>query len=94
MIYVEQEDKRLCVPDRCTATSFFGPATAQNQKATAHTSNKLQGIKCKSKRERVSKESCPCSPRPVLRFFGRFAKPARSRVAIRISERAGVYRHE
>ena len=80
MIYVERKDKRLCFPAGCTATSFFGLAAAQNQKAAAHSSSKLQGITCKSKRERVTRRAALALP-GLLRFFGRFA-PQHAGVAI------------
>ena len=51
MTYVEQQDKRLCAPNGCTAKSFFGLSAVLNQKAKAYLSSKLQGI--------------TCSPRPV-----------------------------
>ncbi len=44
MIYVDQLDKRVCAPNRCTAASFFGLSAALNQKASARPSSKLQGI--------------------------------------------------
>ena len=74
MIYVEQQDKRLCFPAGCTATSFFGLSAALNQKATAHPSSKLQGITSKIKIERVTRRAA-LALRGLLRVFGRFAKP-------------------
>lgn len=73
MICIKQQDKRLCFRAVCTATGFFGLSIAPNQKDKAHPSSKLHGITSKTKIERFVRESCPSSPRPVLRVFGRFA---------------------
>jgi hypothetical protein len=74
MIYVKQQDKRLCVPARCTATTFFALSAALNQKAAAHHGNKLQGITFKIKIERLTRRAA-LALRGLLRVFGRFAKP-------------------
>jgi hypothetical protein len=72
MIYVDQQDKRLCVPARCTATSFFGLSAMINQKAKAYLSSKLQSITFKIKIERVTRRAA-LALRDLRRFFGKFA---------------------
>ena len=72
MIYVERKDKRLCFPAGCTATSFFGLAAAQNQKAAAHSNSKLQCTTYKIKIERVTRRAALALP-GLMRVFGRFA---------------------
>ena len=74
MIYVEQQDKRLCVIAYCTATSFFGLFAARNRRVAALPSSKLQGITSKIKMEIVTRRAA-LALRGLLRFFGRFAKP-------------------
>jgi len=76
MIYVEQQDKRLCVIAYCTATSFFGLSLARKQNATKHPSSKLKGITSKIKIERLTRRAA-LALRGLLRVFGRFAKPQR-----------------
>jgi hypothetical protein len=49
MTYVKQQDKRLCVQAGCTATSFFGLAAAQNQKATAQPPGMVRSFKSEIK---------------------------------------------
>ena len=73
MIDVKQQYKRLCFLAGRTAISFFGLPVAQNQAITTHLRQKPKGATCKGKLKSVIAESCPCSPRPVLRVFGRFA---------------------
>lgn len=72
MIYLNRKDKRLCFPAGCTTTSFFGLAAAINQKAAAHPGSKLQGITCKSKRERVTRRAALALP-GLFAILGRFA---------------------
>ena len=77
MTYVKQQDKRLCVPAGCTAISFFGLSgfsVTLKQKATDHSSSKLQGITSKIKMEIVTRRAA-LALRGLLRVFGRFAKP-------------------
>ena len=72
MIYVKQQDKRLCFSAGCTATIFFGLSVAINQNTTAHYSSKLQGTTYKIKMERVTRRAALALP-GLLRVFGRFA---------------------
>jgi hypothetical protein len=72
MIYVEQHDKRLCAPNRCTAASFFGLSAALIQKATVCPSNKLQGIKDKTEIERLTRRAA-LALRGLFAILGRFA---------------------
>ena len=72
MIYVKQQDKRLCGIAYCTAKNFFDLAVARNQKAAAHYSSKLQGTTYKIKIERVTRRAA-LALRDLRRFFGRFA---------------------
>ena len=72
MIYVKQQDERLCGIAYCTAKNFFDLAVARNQKAAAHYSSKLQGTTYKIKIERVTRRAA-LALRDLRRFFGRFA---------------------
>jgi hypothetical protein len=74
MIYVKQQDKRLCGIAYCTAKNFFGLAVARNQKAAAHYSSKLQGTTYKIKTERVTRRAA-LALRGLFAIHGRFAKP-------------------
>lgn len=82
MIYVKQQDKRLCVQAGCTATSFLGLAAAQNQKATAQPLSMVRSFRSKIKIESLITESCPGSPRPVFAILGRFAPQPRTGVEV------------
>ena len=74
MIYVKQQDKRLCVIAYCTATSFFGHFAALDRRAAALPSSKLQGITSEIKLEIMTRRAA-LALRGLLRFFRRFAKP-------------------
>jgi hypothetical protein len=74
MIYVDQLDKRVCAPNRCTATSFFGLSVALNKKAEEHFISKSRGITSKTKTVSVTRRAA-LALRGLLRVFGRFAKP-------------------
>ena len=74
MTYVEQQDKRLCAPNGCTAKSFFGLSAVLNQKAKAYLSSKLQGITFKIKIERLTRRAA-LALRGLFAILGRFAKP-------------------
>ena len=74
MTYVEQQDKRLCAPNGCTAKSFFGLSAVLNQKAKAYLSSKPQGITFKIKIERLTRRAA-LALRGLFAILGRFAKP-------------------
>jgi hypothetical protein len=80
MIYVKQQDKRLCGIAYCTAKNFLDFYVARNQNAAAHYSSKLQGTTYKIKIERVTRRAALALP-GLLRVFGRFA-PQNAGVAI------------
>jgi len=73
MTDVNQQYKRLCFLEGRIEIYSFSLPVAQNQAITAHLKQRPKCITYKSKLKSVIAESCPCSPRPVLRVFGRFA---------------------
>lgn len=73
MRYVKQRDKRLCVRTRVTDVAFFSLVIAKYRKIEASTAARNIALHLKLKLEVIVTESCPGSPRPVLRVFGRFA---------------------
>ena len=66
MIYVKQQDKRLCVQAGCTATSFLVE----------------RSFKSKIKIGSLITESCPGSPWPVFAILGRLAPQPRTGVEV------------
>jgi len=72
MIYVDQHDKRVCAPNRCTATSFFGLSAALNKKAAEHFSSKSRGITSKTKTVSVTRRAA-LALRDLFAILGRFA---------------------
>lgn len=72
MTYVGQQDKRLCVQLRGPFACSFGFAAAKYQNQIALQQGTINRLTYKIKIKSVITESCPSSPRPVLRIFGRF----------------------
>jgi hypothetical protein len=73
MTDVKQQYKRLCFLEGRIEISFFSLPVAQSQAITANLRQRPTRITYKNKLKSVIAESCPCSPKPVLRVFGRFA---------------------